>query len=61
MKVTALNEQQRKKIVKSVKPKRDDPFVKIPVNKRMLICIACGNGSFDGNMRSSKRRHVYVK
>lgn len=26
MKVTALNEQQRKKIVKSVNPKRDDPY-----------------------------------
>ena len=27
-----------------------------PVNKRMLICIACGNGSFEYRIELSKTR-----
>ena len=27
-----------------------------PINKRMLICIACGNGSFEYRIELSKTR-----
>lgn len=38
MKVTALNEQQRKKIVKSVRPKRDDLYSYQNLNLLTAVC-----------------------